>query len=101
MHRAARLWSRSKTKENIMMSHTLHLASSIDKEAAARLSSALKNVRGIHTVDIPPDGKKVRVIFDDGLTSVQELAAVMERAGHANTEARTAHGAGGCCGGCG
>lgn len=82
-----------------MMSQVLHLASPVDTEAAARLTSALKNVRGIQTVDIPSDGKKVRVIFDDALTSVQEVATVMERAGYASANAR-AHGAGGCCGGC-
>ena len=83
-----------------MMSQTIHLASSIDAEAAARLSSALKNVQGIQTVDIPLDGRKVRLIFDDAITSMQELATVMERAGYASTNARAAHGAGGCCGGC-
>jgi copper chaperone CopZ len=84
-----------------MMFHTLHLASSIDKEAAVHLSSALKNIRGIEKVDIPFNGKQVRVIFDDSLISPQQLAATIEQAGYASVRAPAPHGAGGCCGGCG
>lgn len=87
-------------RKNIMMSQTFHLTSSIDKDAAARLSDALKKARGIHTVDIPPDGKQVRVIYDDALTSAHELSIMTESALYATSPPRASHGAGGCCGGC-
>ena len=83
-----------------MMHQHLQLTAAMDAAGAVRVSGALGAIAGVGQVQAIEGASQVAVVFDNDRTSVQELAAVLARAGYALRPAR-AHGGGSCCGGCG
>lgn len=84
-----------------MIHQSLELAAPLDAGAAASVTAALRALDGIGSVSAAEGTNRVAVTFDGERTSLQELATVLARAGHALRAPQKAHGNGSCCGGCG
>lgn len=86
--------------ENDMRSETLPLVGTLDESKALDIAHVLKSVNGVSRIAISTASSSVDVDFDEDLTSVQELRAVLQKAGLG--KAKPAHGEEGmCCGSCG
>jgi copper chaperone CopZ len=83
-----------------MMSHTLQLSASLNKDSAAQLTQSLNSIQGIANIAFAPATNSVHVTFDEDRTSVQELTAVVSRAGYRLADAQNGKSKSGCCGGC-
>jgi copper chaperone CopZ len=80
------------------MHHTLHLASALDVAGVSTVLKTLRSLPGVNGVEAISGANIVAVNFDDHRTSLQEMGAVLARAGY---PAKQRHSGGGCCGGCG
>lgn len=83
-----------------MISQTLQLLTPLNKDLAAQLTRSLETINGIASVAFAPAANQIKVTFEEGSTSVQELTNVLRKAGYqVDLAARRAAEAGGCCGG--
>jgi allophanate hydrolase subunit 1 len=83
-----------------MLSQTLQLATPITKESAAQLTQTLQAIAGIGSIAFAPAANQLKVTFDEGHTSVQELTNIITKAGYkVDQSARREAEKGGCCGG--
>jgi copper chaperone CopZ len=81
------------------MEHSLTLSTALDAQGVETMLHALNAVRGVRAVETAAGSSQVKVRYDDGLTSPQEISATVLRSGFALE--RPAPRAGGCCGSCG
>lgn len=82
-----------------MKTETLPLLGKLDQAGALQLAQLISAIEGVRKVNIVTAEATVNVDFDDHLTSVQELRAVVQTAGY---RSKAAHGEQGtCCGSCG
>jgi copper chaperone CopZ len=86
-------------KEQHMIHQNLQLASPIDASGAAKVTQALRAIAGVSEVGTTEGASRLAIAYDDDLTSQQEIANVLSRAGYPLRVAPKA--SGGCCGGCG
>ncbi|MBF6617196.1 MAG: heavy-metal-associated domain-containing protein [Candidimonas sp.] len=78
----------------------LKLAGMQDEHCAAKLTQALKAVKGVEEAKVSFDQSRATVSFDEFLVSTQRLQVAVEDAGY--QIAKPVHGEDGeCCGGCG
>ena len=83
-----------------MKSETLSLSGALDEAGAMTVARVLNAVPGVSKVAIATTDAKIAVDFDADVTSLQELRAILTRAGVGLK--RAAHGTEGmCCGSCG
>src|SRR3546814_14581261 len=76
----------------------LKLAGMRDEHCAAKLTQALKAVKGVDDAKISFDQSKATVSFDESLVSPQRLQVAVEEAGY--RIAKPVHGEYGACLGC-
>lgn len=82
-----------------MKSEILQLSGALNEASAINVAQALNGVKGVSKVAIATASASVAVDFDDGITSAQELRAILQQAGFG---LKKAHGEQGmCCGSCG
>ncbi len=83
-----------------MKEETLRLSSALDEAGSQVIARVLSTLGGVNKVAITTATGAVDIAYDDNVTSIQEIRAVLEKAGL--TAKRPAHGEEGmCCGGCG
>lgn len=82
-----------------MMSQVLQLPASVNHDTATALTRTLGAVKGVNHVGLAPTGNRISITFDEDVTSEQELAAALHRAGYVIGSAQHGHNEGGCCGG--
>ena len=81
-----------------MIRHNMQLADILDLAGVVKVMDALRALPGVEGVDAVSGESHVEVRFDQNRTSLQELGAVLARAGHPE---RKRHIDGRCCGSCG
>ena len=65
----------------ILFTAIIHLRGSIAPELAASLSSALRTLRGIDSIDIQPAESLITMQFDHEQTGLAEIVRAIEDAG--------------------
>ncbi|HCY63839.1 MAG TPA: hypothetical protein DHV59_13640 [Oxalobacteraceae bacterium] len=83
-----------------MKAETLRLSSALDESGAMEIARVLNTLSGVSKVAIATATGAIDVSYDENLTSMQEVRAVLQKAGLAAK--RSEHGEEGmCCGSCG
>lgn len=82
-----------------MKTGTIDMAGPINETSAQQAAAVLQNIPGLAKIAISTTAGSIDVSYDDEQTSVQEMRALLQRAGF--TLKPGGHGQGGCCGSCG
>jgi copper chaperone CopZ len=83
-----------------MLSQTLQLTTPLTKDSATQLTQTLQSIEGIESIAFAPAANQIKVTFNEGHTSMQELTNVITKAGYkVDQTARREAEKGGCCGG--
>ncbi|GIZ50179.1 heavy-metal-associated domain-containing protein [Noviherbaspirillum aridicola] len=82
-----------------MKTGTIDMASPMDETSAQQAAAVLQKVAGLTKIAISTASGRIAVDYDGEQTSVQEMRALLQRAGF--TLKPGGHGEGGCCGSCG
>jgi CCGSCS motif protein len=83
-----------------MKSEVVQLKTSLNEDAAMTVARILNSVKGVAKVAIGTASSRVDIAFDEEVTSIQEMRAILHQAGFEVNQ--PAHGeAGMCCGSCG
>lgn len=82
-----------------MKTGTIEMASPMDETSAQQAAAVLHKIAGLTKIAISTTAGSIDVSYDDEQTSVQEMRALLQRAGF--TLKPGGHGQGGCCGSCG
>lgn len=78
------------------MHQSFQLASALDLAGAGRVLDLLRTVPGVQGVHAPAGGSRVEIAFDEGRTSAQQLASLLQEHGYPQAQRSQT-----CCGGCG
>lgn len=82
-----------------MKTSTIDMASPMDETSAQQAAAVLQKIAGLTRIAISTEAGRIAVSYDGEQTSVQEMRALLQRAGF--TLKPGGHGEGGCCGSCG
>jgi len=83
-----------------MASKTLQIRNLVDHNNTPSIMLVLFAINGVSSVDFVPGPNHVNVVFDEELTSPDELASALQRAGHPISTERLPKEKTSCCGGC-
>ncbi len=83
-----------------MKEETVRLSGAMDESGAQVIARVLNTLGGVNKVAITTAAGAIDVAYDENVTSIQEIRAVLQKAGLAPK--RIEHGEEGmCCGSCG
>lgn len=82
-----------------MKTGTIEMAGPMDEASAQQAAAVLQRIAGLTKVSISTAAGSIDVSYDGEQTSVQEMRALLQRAGF--TLKPGGHAQGGCCGSCG
>lgn len=90
----------------MMQIETIKLSGITGDSSAEKINQALLRVKGVNDISISLEGSRATVQFDEELTSLQELQAILVRAGYTlvkagYSEVAKEKSSDSCCGGCG
>jgi hypothetical protein len=83
-----------------MASKTLQIRNLVDHSNTPSIMLVLFGINGVSSVDFVPGPNHVNVVFDEDLTSPDELASALRHAGHPINAEKPKSEAVSCCGGC-
>ncbi len=83
-----------------MASRTLQIRNIADQKKAPSILLVLFAIDGVSSVDFIPGPNQVNVVFDEDLTSPDEMIKALWNAGHPIGVERQPKETASCCGGC-
>ncbi|MGV3742272.1 MAG: hypothetical protein ACO1NO_08175 [Burkholderiaceae bacterium] len=83
-----------------MASKTLQIKNIADQKKAPSILLVLFAIDGVSSVDFIPGPNQVNVVFDEDLTSPDEMLRALWSAGHPISAEKPRREATSCCGGC-
>jgi allophanate hydrolase subunit 1 len=90
----------SSHREYIMASKTLQIQNVVNDSNTSRIILMLFSIDGVNSVDFVPGPNHVNIVFDEELTSPDEIASILRNAGHSISAEKRAKETASCCGGC-
>lgn len=83
-----------------MASKTLQIQNVPNDSNTSRIILMLFAIDGVNSVDFVPGPNHVEVVFDEALTSPNEIANALRSAGHSISSEKRTRETASCCGGC-
>ncbi len=84
-----------------MQTEILTVTGMKSEDCTEAVMRALKTIEGVSNVSVSYPQSRAIVQFDDQLTALQEMQAVLAKAGYGANAAKSEASCGGCCGSCG